>query len=67
MEIESTGGKTPRNFAIDPTGRFLFAENQASDSIELFEIDSITGHLEPTGQTIEVATPVCIKFLPLSD
>ena len=67
VEIESTGGKTPRNFAIDPTGRFLFAENQASDSIELFEIDSITGHLEPTGQTIEVATPVCIKFLPLSD
>ena len=67
VEIESTGGKTPRNFGIDPTGHFLFAENQASDSIELFKIDSITGHLEPTGQTIEVATPVCIKFLPLSD
>ena len=56
----------PRSIQLR-AGRFLFAENQASDSIELFEIDSITGHLEPTGQTIEVATPVCIKFLPLSD
>lgn len=25
---ESTGGKTPRNFAIDPTGGFLLVANQ---------------------------------------
>ena len=27
----STGGKSPRSFAIDPTGRFLLAANQGSD------------------------------------
>ena len=28
-----TGGKTPRNFAIDPTGRYLLAANQGSDTV----------------------------------
>src|SRR3712207_7532134 len=34
-----TGGKTPRNFAIDPTGAFLLAANQNSDSVVTFRID----------------------------
>lgn len=62
---ESTGGKTPRNFAIDPTGRYLLAENMASDNIVVFQIDPQTGMLKPTGQTIEVGAPVCIKFVPV--
>ena len=65
VEVEPTGGKTPRNFAIDPTGKYLFAENQGSDSIVLFEIDLATGKLQPTGQQVAVTTPVCVKFLPL--
>ena len=36
VEVESTGGKTPRNFGIDPTGRYLLAANQDSDSIVVF-------------------------------
>lgn len=65
VEIEPTGGKTPRNFAVDPTGKFLFAENQGSDSIVLFQIDELTGQLQPTGQQLQVPTPVCVKFLPV--
>ena len=59
----STQGRTPRNFAIDPTGRRLFAENQDSDSIVEFLIDT-DGTLRPTGQVIRVPAPVCIKFVP---
>jgi 6-phosphogluconolactonase len=33
VEYQSTQGKTPRHFAIDPSGKWLLAENQDSDSI----------------------------------
>ncbi len=62
---QATQGKTPRNFAIDPTGTFLLAANQDSDTVVLFRIDPKSGKLNPTGRTVEVPTPVCIKFLPL--
>ena len=58
----STQGKTPRNFRIDPTGRFLLAENQNSDSIHSFSLDAVTGKLTPTGESIKIGSPVCIKF-----
>src|SRR5260370_21104488 len=33
-----TMGKTPRNYAIDPTGKFLLAANQESNNIVIFRI-----------------------------
>jgi 6-phosphogluconolactonase len=60
----STRGKTPRHFAIDPTGKFLMAANQESNNIVIFKIDSATGSLTPTGQTVEVPSPVCLTFVP---
>ena len=58
-----TMGKTPRNFAIDPTGKFLLAANQESNNIVVFRIDGVTGALSPTGDLVEVPAPVCITFL----
>ena len=66
IEHESTKGKTPRNFAIDPTGSFLFVANQDSKSIVSFRIDPKSGKLQYTGQTTEVPSPVCIKFVPIT-
>ena len=60
---ESTGGRTPRNFAIDPTGAFLLAANQDSDTIVTFSIDTDTGLLSATGTVASVPMPVCLKFL----
>jgi len=57
-----TGGKIPRSFGIDPTGAWLFAANQNSDSIVLFKIDQKTGGLTPAGKTLEVGAPVCVVF-----
>jgi len=59
----STQGRTPRNFNLDPTGAFLFAANQDSNTIVTFRRDAATGTLTPTGQVINVPSPVCIKFL----
>jgi 6-phosphogluconolactonase len=58
-----TMGKTPRNFAIDPTGKFLLAANQESNTIVTFRVDAITGALTPIGDPVEVPAPVCIVFV----
>jgi len=65
VETDSTGGKTPRSFAIDPTGSWLLAANQDSDNIVVFRIDQKTGHLTPTGDPLQVTSPVCLKFAAL--
>ena len=65
VEIASTQGKTPRSFEIDPTGKLLFAANQKSDNIVIFRIDAKTGKLAPTGQVLEVGSPVCVKFMAI--
>ncbi len=62
--FEPTQGKNPRNFAIDPTGQYLLAENQDSNTIVVFRIDPSNGSLRPTGQTVKLARPVCIKMIP---
>jgi 6-phosphogluconolactonase len=64
VQNEPTQGKTPRNFAIDPTGQWLLAENQGSDTIVMFRIDAATGRLSPAGQSVQVGSPVCVKFVP---
>jgi len=52
VDHQSTLGKTPRNFAIDPSGRFILAANQDTDTIVTFGVDAASGKLEPTGDTV---------------
>jgi 6-phosphogluconolactonase len=58
-----TGGMTPRNIALDPTGRFLFAGNQASNNLALFRVDAASGRLMATGQVFDVPEPTAIAFV----
>ncbi len=60
---QSTLGKTPRNFNIDPSGNYLLVANQATDNIVVFKIDKQTGLLKDTGEQIKVPTPVCIQMM----
>jgi 6-phosphogluconolactonase len=59
---QSTLGKTPRNFAIDPTGNYLLAANQGSDVVIIFKRDKTTGLLTDTGERIQVGAPSCLVF-----
>ena len=65
LEIDPTGGKTPRNFALDPSGSWLLVGNQDSDDIVVFRVDPETAHLTPDGAKVPVPSPACIKFVPL--
>ncbi len=62
VQHQSSLGRNPRNFALDPSGSFLVAANQRSDSIVSFSIDGEHGKLTPAGQMMKIAQPVCIQF-----
>jgi 6-phosphogluconolactonase len=57
---QQTTGRTPRNFAIDPTGAWCIVAGQDSSDIRLYSIDQQTGQLTDTGRKITVSSPVCI-------
>ena len=60
IECQPSGGKTPRNFALDRTGRYLLAENQDSDNITVFAIGE-DGRLTKQ-ESYAFGSPVCIRF-----
>lgn len=61
LDIVSSGGATPRNFALTPGGRHLLVANQNGDAIVIFRRDEETGALTETGKRIEIGTPVCVR------
>jgi 6-phosphogluconolactonase len=59
----SSKGKKPRYFTIDPSGSRLLVANEKGNNIVIFNIDPQTGRLTETGQVLQVASPVCLKFV----
>jgi 6-phosphogluconolactonase len=64
VETEPTHGQIPRNFGIDPSGAFLLAANLETDNVVVLRIDAETGRLTPSGNSLRVPMPVCVKFAP---
>lgn len=61
------GGESPRNFAITPDGRHLLVAHQKTGNIVVFNVNAESGLLTLTGSTLQLSSPVCIKFArPLS-
>jgi 6-phosphogluconolactonase len=63
VAYESTRGKTPRNFALDPSSTWLLAANQESDTIVTFRRDPDSGELTATGPVTDVPNPVAVVFV----
>lgn len=59
----SVMGKGPRNFTIDPTGRFLLVANQQSDEIIVFKIKKEDGSLIPTDNSLPMDSPVFVYLV----
>jgi 6-phosphogluconolactonase len=59
----SCGGSWPRNFVIDPTGKFLLVGNQKSDSISVFRLNRKSGLPVEPGKDFACTAPACLKFI----
>ncbi|GAA4232890.1 lactonase family protein [Postechiella marina] len=57
----SVNGDWPRNFTLDPTGKFVLVANQKSENISVYSINKNTGKLMFL-HDIKVPSPVCLLF-----
>jgi 6-phosphogluconolactonase len=62
MARTSCGGKTPRNFKLDPTEHWMLVANQGSDVLSVFARDPKTGVLANEGKSYPCPAPMCILF-----
>jgi 6-phosphogluconolactonase len=58
----STEGDWPRNFTLDPSGRWVLVANQKSNSIVVLGRDEKSSRLTPTHHQLALPTPVCLRF-----
>ncbi|MGI4985651.1 MAG: lactonase family protein [Janthinobacterium lividum] len=58
-----TLGKTPREFVIDPSGRWLILGNQDSDSAFIFRRDPASGELADHPARLDIGSPVDFKLV----
>jgi 6-phosphogluconolactonase len=56
------GGKTPRNFVLDPTERWMLVANQGSDQLSVFARNPETGALATEGKSFAAPAPMRILF-----
>ncbi len=56
------GGKAPRQFTLDPSGRWLLCGNQNSASITVFARDQMNGRLNGPVQTLALESPMVTRF-----
>ena len=59
----NSGGKTPRNFQLDPSERWMLVANQSSSNLSIFARDPKTGQLAKEVKSFPAATPMCIVFV----
>ncbi|VVN76190.1 lactonase family protein [Pseudomonas fluorescens] len=63
IQRRSVEGDHPREFSLDPSGKFLLIGNQKSNQIVVLERDANTGLLGKTVQKLPFDAPSDIRFL----
>lgn len=63
VEIVSTAGDWPRDFALDPTEQFVVVAHERSHNVVLFYRDEETGKLTKANSSVTVPEGVCVAFL----
>lgn len=59
----SSGGRTPRHFALDPRSELMLVANQESGTIVALRVDGDAGLPEAIGVVAEVPEPSCVLFV----
>ena len=64
---EPVQGDHPRNFLIDPTGKFLIVANQISGNVVVFKRNAQTGQLTKTGVDVKMQGPSSLQIRTYND
>jgi len=53
----------PRDFNVDPSGKYMLVAGERSDNIRLYNIDAATGLLSETSSKLDLPAPASILFI----
>lgn len=59
---QSTKGKHPRVFNLDPEGKFLIATNAVTGTVVVFKRNPKTGLLKKAGRKIKIKSVSCVEI-----
>jgi 6-phosphogluconolactonase len=62
MQRVPCGGKTPRHFTLDPSGRWLLCGNQDSATVTILRRDSGSGRIAGPVQTVALDSVMFTMF-----
>lgn len=62
-DVKATGGDSPRDFTIDPSGKYLLSTNSRSGSVAVFKRNVSTGALTADPVQVPIPQPVCLVFV----
>ena len=63
MSRTNSLGKGPRDFIIDPTGKFLIIANQVGNNIVVYRLNPTTGAPMHVVSQTQLDSPVCLKIV----
>jgi len=63
LQRRSVDGEHPREFSLDPSGKFVLIANQKSNQVVVVERDAKTGLLGKTVQKLPMDAPSDLRFL----
>jgi 6-phosphogluconolactonase len=64
INYPSTEGNWPRDFKLDPSGKYVLVGHQKSNDIFVFKVDPATGMLTKSGSKTVMSKPVNFVFMP---
>ena len=62
VQHQKTGGDHPRNFTLDPSGKFLLVANLVTNDVRVFKRNPTNGKLSRTKHQIQIPSPSCLKM-----
>jgi len=60
----ASGGKTPRDARLSPSGRHLLVANQDAGTVAVFGRDAASGELSRVSDALRLERPMCVAFVP---
>lgn len=64
VQVQASGGRTPRAFSLSPCGRWLYALHEDSHGISRLAVDPHDGRLGPAQPVLATGSPTCLVFAP---
>lgn len=63
VQRASAGGEAPWHFVLHASGKWMLVANQRTAQVNVLSVDTVTGMLADSGQSVDAVTPVSVTIV----